>query len=427
MRYVIIGAGPAGLAAVEAIREVDVEGEITLLTMEDVPAYSKPLITYLLGKKVQEKNMLYRTREFFDEYRVEVRTGAEVVRVDTDSNMVYLKNGEGLSYDRLLIATGGVPFKPPIEGLEKEGVFTFTRWCDEKDMAEYIERNGVHEAVVLGGGLIGLKTTEALMELGIKVHIVELADRILAATFDKKASEIITRALEKEGCEVHTNDTVVQVKGGKRISRVILKSGKEIKTRLLVVAIGVTPNVGFLRDSGVRLGRRGVMVDDRMRTSISNIYAAGDCTEVLDESTDEWRTIAIWPIASAQGKVAGYNMAGREVRYQGGIPMNSVELAGIPTISVGYTNVEGDDVEILKYEDPSSSIYKKLVIKNNKLIGAVFVGDIDRAGIYTGLITHGVDVSTFKDALLDECFGLIYLPKEYRKKLIEGELKVWLE
>ncbi|MCD6253260.1 MAG: NAD(P)/FAD-dependent oxidoreductase [Thermotogae bacterium] len=426
MRYVIIGIGPAGMAAADAIREIDEKSELVMITSEEVAGYSKPLITYFLGGKVDEKRMFYRFPWCFEEKNISVMTGTEIVQVDPNEKRVVSKRGEEIPYDKLLIATGGSPFVPKIEGVEKEGVFTFTQWKDSKMVASYIVENNVAKAVVLGGGLIGLKTTEALLELGLKVSVVELADRILATTFDKKASQIMTRALQSRGCEVYTGDTVVQVKGKRKVSKVLLKSGREIKTKLLIIAVGVRPNVGFLEGSGIEVNR-GVIVNERMETNVENVFAAGDCAEFRDPSTGESTNIAIWPVAFAEGEVAGYNMAGRPVKYQGGVPMNSVELAGLATISVGFTNVEGNGVEILKYFKEEENVYRKLVLKDGRLIGAVFVGDIDRAGIYTGLILQKVDVSSFKNDLLREDFGLVYLPKEYRKKLMEGELKVWLE
>lgn len=425
MRYVIVGSGPAGLSAIEAIREVDGEGEVILITAEKFMGYSKPLITYLLGGKVTKENMYYRTEERLREINVEVRSATKVEKVLVDERAVVTHTGEKVVFDKLLLAVGGRPFVPKIEGLDqKEGIFTFTTWEDEERIEEYVKRRGITKAVVLGGGLIGLKTAEALMDLGVKVTIVEVADRILPVTFDKKASEMIERALETLGCEVITNDTVVEVKGRKAISSVVLKSGKEIPTGLLVIAIGVRPNVEFLKGSGIEVNR-GILVNERMETNVEGIYAAGDCAEFYDLVDGQRKVIAIWPVAVAQGRVAGYNMAGRNVRYPGSIPMNSVEIAGVPTVSVGHSNVEGEEYEIFTYEDGRT--YKKVVIKDNKLVGAIFVNDIDRAGIYTGLILQKLDVSSFKEKLLAEDFGLVYLPREFRKKMLEGEMRIWLE
>lgn len=425
MRYVIVGSGPAGLSAIEAIREVDGEGEVILITAEKFVGYSKPLITYLLGGKVTKENMYYRTEERLREINVEVRSATKVEKVLVDERAVVTHTGEKVVFDKLLLAVGGRPFVPKIEGLDqKEGIFTFTTWEDEERIEEYVKRRGITKAVVLGGGLIGLKTAEALMDLGVKVTIVEVADRILPVTFDKKASEMIERALETFGCEVITNDTVVEVRGRKAISSVVLKSGKEIPTGLLVIAIGVRPNVEFLKGSGIEVNR-GILVNERMETNVEGIYAAGDCAEFYDLVDGQRKVIAIWPVAVAQGRVAGYNMAGRNVRYPGSIPMNSVEIAGVPTVSVGHSNVEGEEYEIFTYEDGRT--YKKVVIKDNKLVGAIFVNDIDRAGIYTGLILQKLDASSFKEKLLAEDFGLVYLPREFRKKMLEGEMRIWLE
>ena len=425
MRYVIVGSGPAGLSAIEAIREVDSEGEVILITAERFVGYSKPLITYLLGGRVTKENMYYRTEERLREINVEARSATKVEKVLVDERAVVTHTGEKVAFDKLLLAVGGRPFVPKIEGLDqKEGIFTFTTWEDEERIEEYVKRRGITKAVVLGGGLIGLKTAEALMDLGVKVTIVEVADRILPVTFDKKASEMIERALETLGCEVITNDTVVEVKGRKAVSSVVLKSGKEIPTGLLVIAIGVRPNVEFLKGSGIEVNR-GILVNERMETNVEGIYAAGDCAEFYDLVDGQRKVIAIWPVAVAQGRVAGYNMAGRNVRYPGSIPMNSVEIAGVPTVSVGHSNVEGEEYEIFTYEDGKT--YKKVVIKDNKLVGAIFVNDIDRAGIYTGLILQKLDVSSFKEKLLAEDFGLVYLPREFRKKMLEGEMRIWLE
>ena len=425
MRYVIVGSGPAGLSAIEAIREVDSEGEVILITAERFVGYSKPLITYLLGGRVTKENMYYRTEERLREINVEARSATKVEKVLVDERAVVTHTGEKVAFDKLLLAVGGRPFVPKIEGLDqKEGIFTFTTWEDEERIEEYVKKRGITKAVVLGGGLIGLKTAEALMDLGVKVTIVEVADRILPVTFDKKASEMIERALETLGCEVITNDTVVEVKGRKAVSSVVLKSGKEIPTGLLVIAIGVRPNVEFLKGSGIEVNR-GILVNERMETNVEGIYAAGDCAEFYDLVDGQRKVIAIWPVAVAQGRVAGYNMAGRNVRYPGSIPMNSVEIAGVPTVSVGHSNVEGEEYEIFTYEDGRT--YKKVVIKDNKLVGAIFVNDIDRAGIYTGLILQKLDVSSFKEKLLAEDFGLVYLPREFRKKMLEGEMRIWLE
>jgi NAD(P)H-nitrite reductase large subunit len=194
---------------------------------------------------------------------------------------------------------------------------------------------------------------------------------------------------------------------------------------LVVFAIGVRPNVELTqRDSGIR-ARRGILVDSRQCTSVPDVYAAGDCTETHDILLETSRPIAIWPHAYRQGYVAGCNMAGANRKYEGGIAMNSVEVCGLPTISVGITDPlqdgeNRDRYETLEEYDRDASSYKRLILQGNRLVGAVCVGDIDRTGIYTGLIRDRVDVRPFKKHLLSGNFGLISLPKEYRKHLVVG-------
>ena len=166
------------------------------------------------------------------------------------------------------------------------------------------------------------------------------------------------------------------------------------------------------------------MTDKFMQTNIKDIYAAGDCCEAMDLLHEENRSIAIWPVAAREGKIAGYNMAEEKKEYLGSFAMNSVELGGIPTISVGQTNVKGKNVEILEYSDSNKSIYKKIVLKDQKIVGAILIGNIERAGIYTGLIKDKVDVASFKEYLLKEDFGLVYFPPIYRKHLVSGEAAI---
>ncbi|MGB9798209.1 MAG: NAD(P)/FAD-dependent oxidoreductase, partial [bacterium] len=306
---------------------------------------------------------------------------------------------------------------PSIEGRELKGIFTFTKLDDVKGIGRYLGEEEVGKAVVIGGGLIGLKAMEALMEWGLKITIVELADRILGLTLDRKASSIVRSELERNGVRVITGNTAQELRGRGRIEEVMLRSGEVIPADILIFAIGVRPAVEFLSDSGIAVGR-GVIVNEKMETNIPNIHAAGDVAEINNILTNSKQVIAIWPNAGEGGIVAGANMLGEEMVFRGGFPMNSVEICGIPTISMGITEPEGNDCEVLIKEE--NGAYKKIVIREGKMIGAVFVGDIERVGIYCGLMKEGMDVSSFKDRLLEDDFGLIYLPREYRKMKLEA-------
>jgi NAD(P)H-nitrite reductase large subunit len=416
-RYLIIGSGPAALSAIETIRKRDLTSEILLLSEEPYPPYSRPLISYLLAGKIEEERIYFKGQDFYERYDVTAYLGERAVGLNTKEGMVYTSKDNRFSYDKLLIATGGRPIIPPVEGRDLEGIFTFTKLDDVKEIRKYLEEKKAEKAVVIGGGLIGLKATEALMELGIKITIVELADRILGLTLDKKASSILQSALEREGVRVITGNTAQELRGRGKVEEVVLRSGEVIPTDIVLFAIGVSPAVDFLSESDLKVNR-GVLVNERMETNIPNIYAAGDVVELDNILMGRKQVIAIWPNASDGGKVAGENMLGGESEFRGSFPMNSVEICGIPTISMGITEPENQDYEVLIKEKDGE--YKKIVIKDGRIIGAVFVGNIDRVGIYCGLIKEGMDVSGFKERLLDDDFGLIYLPKNYRKMKLEA-------
>lgn len=424
MNYVIIGNSVAAVGAIRGIRNYDNEGTITVLSRENRIAYGRPLISYLLGGTITEKRMAYLPEDFYEKNGVNLLLGAEVVAVDSDKKQVKLAAGDTIPFDKLLVATGGDPFVPPIEGLEGKGkIFTFTTWDDAaklKAMAYDIQR-----VVIIGGGLIGLKAAEGLYQLDKKVTIVELADRILSAAFDRTAGRIVAKKMKANGIDVLTEDTVIKIEGdGAEITGVTLKSGEFIPCDTVIVAIGVRPAASFLKGSKVAVNR-GVVVDDRMETSAKGIFAAGDVAEARDFFTDGKNPMPIWPDAYIQGDVAGAAMTGNDKGYAGGLAMNSIELFKVPTISMGITNPSDvNEFEILTYQDQQNYQYRKIVLKDNVLMGAVLVGAVDRAGIFAGLMREKIDVTPFRDKLLDVDFGFIHLTKEIRSSLFAPQGKV---
>jgi NAD(P)H-nitrite reductase large subunit len=416
--YLIIGNSVAAIAAAEAIRSQSRAGSIIMVSKEPRKAYSRPLISYYLGGKVTLRGMQYRGSLFYRDNRIELLGDTEVVKVNTKEKSVSCSDGTKVGYGKLLIATGGSPIMPPIKGTKTRGVFNFTTFADAEHIKEYVDEERISDAVILGGGLIGLKAAEALMALKKKVTIVELADRILSATFDVKASQIIEKSLARQGCEIILRDSIKEIiSDNGKVSEIELVSGRHIDAGLVVVAIGVRPNIELVKDSGIKTNR-GIIVDDLMQTSDPDVYAAGDVAEASDFNADRNIVLAIWPDAYRQGKVAGTAMAGNAVKYGGGLAMNAVELAGVPTISVGLTDPQEDGFEVLQKGDLRSSFYKKLVFRDNVLVGAILVGKIDRAGIYTGLIKEKINTAAFKDDLLSDDFGIISLPREYRKHMV---------
>ena len=423
MNYVIIGNSVAAIGAIKGIRTVDTEGNITVISRERHTAYGRPLISYLLGGLITEKRMPYLSEDFYEKQKVNLLLNSEVTGVDSAKKLVKI-GSESISYDELLIATGGDPFIPPILGMSgKEKIFTFTTWDDAaklKGIAHDIER-----VVVIGGGLIGLKAAEGLDLLDKAVTIVELADRILSAAFDRFAGRIVAKKMKANGIDVITEDTVISIEGeGSVITGVTLKSGDFIPCDTVIVAIGVRPAASFLKGSGVEVNR-GVVVDDAMRTNIDGIYAAGDVAEARDFFSGQKNPMPIWPDAYIQGDIAGVGMAGGTKQYLGGLAMNSVEFFKVPTISMGVTNPPPDGgFEVHTFQDQESYLYRKIVLKEGKLAGVVLVGSVDRAGIFAGLIREKADVTPFMEKLLLPEFGFIHLTREIRNALFAPEGKL---
>jgi len=423
MNYVIIGNSVAAVGAMRAIRTLDSEGSITVISRERYQAYGRPLISYLLGGLINEKRMAYLPADFCTKNRINLLLETEATGVDTVNRLVNLKGCDPVPYDRLLIATGGDPFVPPIAGLAgKERVFTFTTWDDAARLKAIAA--DIDHAVVIGGGLIGLKAAEGLHLLGKKVTIVELADRVLSAAFDKPAGRIIARKMKANGIDVITEDTVTAINGQDgAITAVTLKSGDVIPCDTVVVAIGVRPAASFLAGSDIEIGR-GIIVDDRMQTSVKGVYAAGDVAEASDFFTGQKNPMPIWPDAYIQGDVAGTEMAGGDKHYAGGLAMNSIEFFKVPTISMGITNPAADGgFEVLTFQEPENYCYRKIVLQDNRLVGAVLVGNVDRAGIYSGLIREKMTVTPFKDELLASNFGFVNIPRELRDNLFAPQRK----
>ncbi|MBN1254995.1 MAG: NAD(P)/FAD-dependent oxidoreductase [Deltaproteobacteria bacterium] len=424
MRYLIIGNSVAGVHCVEAIRGVDKEGPITICSDEETLNYSRPLLSYYLGGRIAEDRLAFRDEAFYQRHSVDLILEKKATGLDTKKRRVSLADGTRLPYDRLLLSVGGVPIVPPIDGLRHDttGVFTFIQLQETKRLINYIEQESIQEAVVLGAGLIGLKAIEGLIERGVRVTVIELVDRVLANTFDTEASSILEARLAAHGCTVIKRDTIQQIKTkGKKVRQLVLKSGTEISTSLLIVAVGVRPNLALVKGTTIRTDR-GIVVDEYMRTSAEDVYAAGDCAQGLDFLSKENVVIAIWPVAARQGKIAGLNMSGFQTPYPGLFAMNSVQIMDIPTISFGMTTPpDGKGYEVLHRVDRTRSLYKKIILKDNRVVGAILLNAIERAGVYGMLIREGIDVKGFKDQLLNDDFGLLVLPKEFRKHLVAGE------
>jgi NAD(P)H-nitrite reductase large subunit len=419
--YLILGNSTAAVGAIEGIRKIDPDGRIVLVSQEPYHTYSRPLISYYLAGEVQEDAMYFRGPGFYDENGVEARLGVRAISLDVARRIVTTSDGEKVPFSRLLIATGGTPFIPPLEGAGCDGIFTFTSWDDAKAVASYVDQEKPARALVIGGGLIGIKVSEALVTRGLEIHLVECADGILPGALDEKGSAYALDAMREAGVGADCGTRVEKITSGNgNVSGAVLSTGRVIPCELVIVAAGVVPGLSLVENSPIKIDV-GILTNDRGETSVEGVYAAGDVTQVKDTLSGSSRPIPTFPNAYRQGLVAGTNMAGGNAVVNSAFSMNSIEVFGLPAISIGLANVSGSEYEIMERCDDASRIYRRIVLKNQLIAGALFVGNIERAGIVTGLIRERIDVSPFRELLLTDQFGLISLPTEYRKHFVTGD------
>jgi NAD(P)H-nitrite reductase large subunit len=420
-KYVIIGACAAGIGAVEAIREIDQANEITVISEEQCSHYSRPMISDFVSGKADLNKIKTRDDQFWNKNSVISITRKKAVALDTKEHIVSLEDNTKVPFEKLLIATGGKPFVPKMQGTDKDGVYTFTNISDAENLAKKIETENARNAVVIGGGLIGISVTEALLKRGIKVTLVELQDKILSLILDPKASEMVENVVKKAGVDIVTGQSVQTINGksdnDKVVGSVTLTKGEQIPCDIVVVAIGVIPRTELAAGTPIKTNR-GIIVDNYMQTSVPDIYASGDVAEAFDFILNQNRLLPLWPLAVLEGKVAGYNMAGKKTDYTGGTNMSSLKYFGIPIISIGQANPKEDPaLEILINEDSEKGSYKKVVLKENVIVGMTFLGNIERAGILFYLMKNKINVQDFKNELLSEDFSLATLPKSIRKEM----------
>ena len=424
-KYVIVGASAAGIGAVEAIREVDPVGTIAVISDEPCPQYSRPMISDLVSGKADFGKMMCREHEFWENNNIQALTGRTATALNLSDKYVTLDKGDHVNFEKLLIATGGKPFVPKIEGSDKDGVFTFTTLSDAESLAAKIEN--AKNAVVIGGGLIGVSVTEALVKRGLKVTMVELKDTILSLILDPTASEMVENVIRNAGVTIVTGQSVQRVTGKTEddniVGGAVLTNGEQVQCDLVIIAIGVIPRMDLVSGTDVKTNR-GILVDRFMRTNVSDVYASGDVAEAYDFVFDENRLLPLWPLAQLEGKVAGYNMAGKKADYPGGTAMSALKYFGIPIISIGIANPKDESIyESLIKHEPERKFYRKVVLKDHAIVGITLVNNIEQAGVLFHLIKNGVNVKKFKQELLSEDFCLATVPRSLRRKVYPGEYK----
>lgn len=407
MKYVIIGNSAAAVGCIEGIRKTDKNGEILLISDEKYRVYSRPLISYWLSGKVVDKNMFYRPEDFYEKNNVKTMLGTRVTALDPAKKELTLQDGSKVDYDKLLVGTGSRPFVPPIEGVKEcKNAVTFLNWDSAKELKEM--SNEKSRVIVLGAGLIGLKVTEGLAKHVGSLTVVEMAPHLMPSVLDDESAEMLRKHFEKNGVEFVFGDSAAKASD----NELTLGSGKKLPFDILVVAAGVRPNVELVRDAGGKVNR-GIVIDDNMRTSIDSVYAAGDCVEANDVVTGTHRIMALLPNAYMEGEAAGIDMAGGNGEFKKAMPLNAIGFFGLPLVTAG--SYDGEE-----YIEKTEDSYKKLVFKDNRLVGYIIINDIDRAGIYTALIREKIDLKGVDMELLKQRPQLMLFGKSDRKRILAG-------
>lgn len=411
-KYVIIGNGIAAAGCIEGIRSVDRESAVTVISAEKYPVYCRPLISYYLENKTDLQRMGYRPENFYEEHACTVLYGKKAQHIDPVGKKVLLETGEALAYDALCIAAGSEPFVPPMEGLEKvKEKFTFMTLED----ALHIEKALCTESrvLIIGAGLIGLKCAEGLHGKVKNITVCDLSDRILSSILDGESASFVQRHLEENGICFRLGDSVACFEE----KAAVMKSGVKVEFDFVVLAVGVRANTALIREIGGACSR-GITVDTFMKTSVPDIFAAGDCTESMDISDKTVKVMALLPNAYMQGRCAGVNMAGGHSKFDCAIPMNSIGFFGFHVMTAGSRGDSAAAGDV--YEEKSERRIRKLFIKDGKLIGFELIGDVERAGIYTNLIRTQTPLNTVDFENLKKNPNLFALDQKYRKNILGG-------
>ena len=409
-RHLIIGGGTAGLNAIRTIREEDGGGsEITLVSMER--PYSRMVLPYYLGETISESHVFTATPASLAAWKVKTLIGRKATALNVKANTLTLDDGSAVEYDDCLIATGSRAAKPPIPGADGPGVHSF--WTLDEARKVIADVTPGSRVVMVGAGFISFTILNAILARGAKLTIVEVAPRILPRMVDDACAAIVDRWLRRHGVEIRAGATLTKVEEVKGKRKLSFKSGAPIVADAVIMATGIRTNLEWLKDSGLEMaqdGQGGIVVDNRLRSSVKNVYAAGDVARGKNLVTGAAEVHAIEPTAQEHGRVVGANMAGRDLAYRGSLLMNIVEVCHLDVASFGGWDDKG--AEVFTGVRPERSQYRKLLFRGGRLTGAMICGPAEDiwttndVGILKGLVQTGSDLSAWKAHLARDPFDV---------------------
>lgn len=412
----IVGNGAAGISAAKTIRRYDAKIPIRIFSKEPHPHYTPVFLSDIVCGKAEEAKLKPFEESFYEKYNIEGAFRSEVFSVNPDSKTIETRDGddtEEIEYSKLLIATGASPFVPPVGGTDSKGVYTFSRLDDARNILNWLQNGDIESCVVVGASFIGLEIAEALAELGLEVQMLELLDKVLPRLLDVKSSKIVREKIENAGVKVHLETGIEKIVGDPVGS--VKADGEEITCDLVVMATGVKPNIELVRESKIETDE-GILVDEKMKTSKGEVYAAGDVAEAFN-IFGERAVCPTWSSAVAQGKVAGSNMVGRNRVYEGDLRHNHVDVFGSRIVSVGRTPVEekAQKLEIIRRE--RNGTVRIGIFDSDRLVGFTGVGStaaIEECGVLSALIKKGMRIND-KESVLKKGFSYENILREVGK------------
>ena len=398
-RIVIVGNGIAGITAIKAIREIDLESEVYLIGDEEFYPYNRIRLSKGIFSQLEENSILLQKKEWYEQNKINILVNTKVVNVNTDSHEVLLHNGIKIKYDKLLLANGASNRIPPIKGIGKKGVYTLRNLNNALDIKNTL--NESREIIVIGGGIQGLETAFILHQHGKKVIVVELLSRLMPYQLDDKASDMLKNIIQSYGIQILTNKAVKEILGDDKVEGVLIDEKVELKCDMVIYSTGIKANIDLIGDTNIKAAR-GILVNNKMESNIKNIYAAGDIAEFNNQ------VAGLWNIAIAQGRVAGYNIIGRETVYEKITPVTTLNAFGISLFSMGCID-ETKSTNILVEEDINLNVYKKIFIKNNNIVGAIVIGDTKKSPILKSAIEKEIklDEVDLSNISVDELYNFI--------------------
>ncbi|MGD9320787.1 MAG: FAD-dependent oxidoreductase [Desulfobacteraceae bacterium] len=390
--YLIIGNGVAGTTAAENIRKQDREGNITIVTDEDLPFYWRIQLNEYISGDITEEQLLAKKEDWYRDQNIALKLKTRIVGADAQKKVVVTEDKEELAYDSLLIATGSHSFIPPIKGSEKKGVFSLRDVQDARDISQFAK--SAEQVILIGGGLLGLEAGNALRKLGKKIMVVEFFPRLLPRQLDVDGAARLQKIMEGMGFSFRLGAKTQEVTGEDQASGALLEGGETLSGQMIVISAGVRANLELAEPLGLKTDK-GVVVDERLQTNQPDIYAAGDVAEFRG------MPYGIWPAAMEQGKIAGANMAGGEATYNGTTMANTLKVVGVDLASAGNIDAENEfESKVSTDED----VYKKIVLENNQIIGCIMLGDTKGFNEITKMMSEKRDVSQIKDQILSGGF-----------------------